>query len=174
MTVDTITETSQYLTFKIDDEFFTVNVLNVREILEYTKITKMPDAPRFMRGIINVRGSVIPVIDLRLKFGMEPTVAKSSTRIIVMEIERKGGNLVIGALADAVKEVIEITPEGIEPPPDVGTRWKKDYILGVGQYNDEFIMLLDINKLFSISELTSLGQSPVPDANEEGGAGGGE
>lgn len=162
MPVDSITETNQYLTFKIDEEYFTVQVQNVREILEYTKITKMPDAPNFMRGIINVRGSVIPVIDLRLKFGMEKTTPKASTRIIVMEIEREeGGNLVIGSLADLVKEVIEIPPEQIEPPPDMGTRWKKDYILGVGKYNDEFIMLIDIRKVFSSSELTSLDQSGI-------------
>mgnify|MGYP001453240154 CR=1 FL=1 len=148
MTVDTITQIDQYLTFKIDEEYFTVNVHNVREILEYTKITKMPDAPHFMRGIINVRGSVIPVIDLRLKFGMEETEAKNSTRIIVMEIQGEGRTLVIGSLADSVKEVIEITPDQIEPPPEMGTRWKKDYILGVGKYHDEFIMLLDIKKLF--------------------------
>lgn len=162
MPVDSITETNQYLTFKIDEEYFTVQVQNVREILEYTKITKMPDAPNFMRGIINVRGSVIPVIDLRLKFGMEKTTPKASTRIIVMEIEREeGGNLVIGSLADLVKEVIEIPPEQIEPPPDMGTRWKKDYILGVGKYHDEFIMLIDIRKVFSSSELTSLDQSGI-------------
>ncbi|HIJ79372.1 MAG: chemotaxis protein CheW [Desulfobulbaceae bacterium] len=159
MTVDSITETSEYLTFKIDEEYFTVMVHNVREILEYTKITKMPDAPNFMRGIINVRGSVIPVIDLRLKFGMEATIPKASTRIIVMEIEKEGGSLTIGSLADAVKEVIEIAPDQIEPPPDMGTHWKKDYIIGVGQYSDEFIMILDIKKLFSMAELTCLAQS---------------
>lgn len=159
MPVDTITETGQYLTFKIDEEYFTVNVHNVREILEYSKITKMPDSPDFMRGILNVRGSVIPVVDLRLKFGMEATVPKTTTRIIVLEIKGEGRDLVIGSLADAVKEVIEIPPAQIEPPPDIGTRWKKDYIMGVGQYQDEFIMILDIKKLFSISELTSMDQT---------------
>ena len=156
MAMETIQETGQYLTFKLDEEFFTVNVHNVREILEYLKITKMPEAPPFMRGIINVRGSVIPVIDLRLKFGMEETVPRPTTRIIVLEIERENGNLVIGALADSVKEVIELTAGQVEPPPDTGTRWKKEYIVGVGKYNDEFIMLLDIGKLFSHEELTSL------------------
>lgn len=156
MVAETLSETSQYLTFKLDEEFFTVNVHNVREILEYLKITKMPDAPPFMRGIINVRGSVIPVIDLRMKFGMEETVPRPTTRIIVLEIERESSNLVIGALADSVKEVIELTAEQVEPPPDTGTRWEKDYITGVGKYNDEFIMLLDTGKLFSNEELTSL------------------
>ncbi|MEJ2690898.1 MAG: chemotaxis protein CheW [Deltaproteobacteria bacterium] len=156
MAMETILETGQYLTFKLDEEYFTVNVHNVREILECIKITKMPDAPPFMRGIINVRGSVIPVIDLRLKFGMTETTPKSTTRIIVLEIARENGNLVIGALADSVKEVIELTAGQIEPPPDTGTRWKKEYITGVGKYNDEFIMLLDIGKLFSFEELSSL------------------
>ncbi len=154
MAIETAAELSQYLTFKLDEEFFTVKVHNVREILEYVKITKMPDSPPFMRGIINVRGSVIPVIDLRQKFGMAGTVPKTSTRIIVLEVERETGSLVIGALADSVKEVIELPPDQIEPPPDMGTRWKKEYITGVGKYNDEFIMVLDINKVFSHTELT--------------------
>ncbi len=157
-----ISEIGQYLTFKLDEEFFTVNVRNVREILEYTKITKMPDAPHFMRGIINVRGGIVPVIDLRLKFGMEPTEPKPTTRIVVMEIEREGGNLVIGSLADSVKEVIELAPEEIDPPPDFGARWKKAYIKGVGKYDDEFIMLLDIEKLFSMTELTMLEETSTP------------
>ncbi|MDM8515976.1 chemotaxis protein CheW [Desulfobacterales bacterium HSG16] len=149
-------ETNQYLTFKLDEEFFTVNVHNVREILEYVKITRMPDAPSFMRGLINVRGSVIPVIDLRQKFGFGRIERKTSTRIIVLEIERDVGRLVIGALADSVKEVIELSSGQIEPPPDMGTRWKKDYICGVVRYNDEFIMLLNNRKLFTNAELTSL------------------
>ncbi|MEW6520355.1 MAG: chemotaxis protein CheW [Thermodesulfobacteriota bacterium] len=152
----TVAESSQYLTFKLDDEFFTVNVHSVREILEYVKITKMPDAPPFMRGIINVRGSIIPVIDLRRKFGIGETDARQTTRIIVLEIDREEGGLVIGALADSVKEVIEMAVEQIEPPPDMGTRWKKDYISGVGKHNEEFIMVLDTRKLFSASELTQI------------------
>lgn len=160
MTLEAISETHQYLTFQLGEGYFTVNVLNVREILEYVKITRMPDAPPFMQGIINVRGGIVPVIDLRLKFGMEATEPKPSTRIVVMEIEREnGGGLVIGALADAVKEVIELAPEHIEPPPDIGARWQREYIKGVGKYKEEFIMLLDIDKLFSLNELTLLGEA---------------
>ena len=147
---------NQYLTFKLDEEFFTVNVNSVREILEYVKITRMPDAPPFMRGIINVRGSVIPVTDLRMKLGLSETVPKPTTRIIVLEVEREGGSMVIGALADAVKEVIELSPDQIEPPPEIGTRWKKDSVTGVGKYNGEFIMCLDIGRVFSLTELTTL------------------
>ena len=156
MALEEISETNHYLTFKLDEEYFTVNVRNVREILEYVKITKMPEAPHFMRGIINVRGGIVPVIDLRLKFGMEPTDPKPTTRIVVLEIEREGGSLVIGSLADSVKEVIELASEEIEPPPDIGARWKRDYIKGVGKYKDEFIMLLDTDKLFSLAELTMI------------------
>lgn len=154
MATDQSSERNHYLTFKLDEEFFTVNVYNVREILECGKITRMPDAPPFMRGIINVRGSVIPVIDLRQKFGFGMTEEKESARIIVLEIERDTGRLVIGALADSVKEVIELHSDQVEPPPDMGTRWKKDYITGVGKYGDEFIMLLDTHKLFTNDELT--------------------
>ena len=144
----------QYLTFMLDEEYFTVNVCNVREILEFVKVTKMPDAPSFMSGIINVRGGIVPVIDLRSKFGMEPTEPKPTTRIVVMEIEREGSTLVIGSLADSVKEVIDLMPDQIDPPPDIGSGWKREYIKGVGKYRDEFIMLLDIDKLFSHNELT--------------------
>ena len=166
MTLEGVTETSQYLTFKLDEEFFTVDVRNVREILEYVKITKMPDSPPFMRGIINVRGGIVPVIDLRLKFGMERTEAKTTTRIVVMEIDNDGGSLVIGVLADAVKEVIDLAPDQIEPPPDIGTRWKKEYIRGVGKYDEEFIMLLDIDKLFSGVELAVMEQTGAAEAEE--------
>ncbi len=160
MAGEEIKQTNQYLTFKLDEEYFTVNVDNVREILEYVKITKMPDAPPFMRGIINVRGGIVPVIDLRLKFGMEPTDPKSTTRIVVMEIEREEGDkLVIGSLADSVKEVIELSAAQIDPPPDIGARWKREFIKGVGKYQDEFLMLLDIHKLFSQTELSMLDQA---------------
>ncbi len=162
MSVDTITATKQYLTFKLDEEFFTIPVQNVREILEYTKITKMPDAPSFMCGIINVRGRVIPVIDLRLKFGMTKTIPQAATRIVVLDIEREDGrNLIIGSLADSVKEVIEVAPEQIEPPPDMGTRWKRDYVIGIEKYQDEFIMLIDVKKVFSSSELTAFNPADV-------------
>ena len=166
MATETKKETRQYLTFKLDEEFFTVNVHNVREILEYVKITRMPDAPPFMRGIINVRGNVIPVIDLRQKFGFGETECKASTRIIVLEIEREAGMLIIGALADSVKEVIELSVDQIEPPPDMGTRWKKDYIGGVGKYSEEFVMLLDLRKLFTNTELTLIDQDDAQ-GNEE-------
>ena len=147
--VAAITETNQYLTFKLDEEYFTVEVTRVREILEFVKITKVPDAPPFMRGMINVRGGVVPVIDLRLKFGMSITERKVTTRIIVLEIVKEGKTLVIGALADAVKEVIELRPEQIVPAPDIGTRWKRELIKGVGSHNEEFVMILDLDKLFS-------------------------
>ncbi|MEN8258944.1 MAG: chemotaxis protein CheW [Thermodesulfobacteriota bacterium] len=159
MALEETSATSQYLTFKLDEEYFTVNVRNVREILEYMKITKMPDAPHFMQGIINVRGGIVPVIDLRQKFSMGQTDPTPTTRIVVMEIKKETGNLVIGTLADSVKEVIELTAEQIEPPPDIGSHWQREYLKGVGKYNNEFIMLLDIDKLFSQAELTLLEES---------------
>lgn len=142
-------DSNHYLTFKLDEEFFTVEVSRVREILECVKITKVPDAPPFMRGMINVRGGVVPVIDLRIKFGLSSTERQATTRIIVLEIQRQEKVLVIGALADAVKEVIELASEQIVPPPDIGTRWKRDLIKGVGSHNEEFVMILDLDKIFS-------------------------
>lgn len=159
MAQEEFNEINQYLTFMLDEEYFTVTVSNVREILEFVKVTRMPDAPHFMRGIINVRGGIVPVIDLRLKFGMEPTEQKPTTRIVVMEIESEGGKLVIGSLADSVKEVIELTPDQVDPPPEIGSHWKREYIKGIAKYKDEFIMLLDIEKLFSRNELTMIDEA---------------
>ncbi|MCP4716387.1 MAG: chemotaxis protein CheW [Deltaproteobacteria bacterium] len=148
--------TTQYLTFKLDEESFALEVSKVREVLELTKITRVPDAPEFMRGMINVRGSVVPVIDMRLKFGMNATQEQTSTRIIVMEIDRDGKTIVVGSLADSVKEVIDLSDEQIEPAPDIGTRWNRDLMRGVGKHNDEFIIILDIDKVFSTNEMMVL------------------
>jgi purine-binding chemotaxis protein CheW len=154
MAVSENTAINQYLTFKLDEEFFTIEVSKVREVLELVKITKVPDSPPFMRGIINVRGSVVPVVDLKLKFGLPQTEQKTTTRIIVMEIARDDDLLVIGALADSVKEVIEMNTDQIEAAPEIGTRWNKDLIKGVGKHNEEFIIILDIDKIFSSEELS--------------------
>ena len=158
MSVVGITETVQYLTFKLSDEVFALDVAKVREILEITNITKVPQTPDFMRGVINLRGSVVPVIDMRLKFGMSATEQTVNTCIIVVEINMDSDTVVLGALADSVQEVVEMEPESIESAPHIGTKLNTDFIKGMGKVDSRFVMILDIDRVFSSEELTDLGQ----------------
>jgi purine-binding chemotaxis protein CheW len=146
-------EATQYLTFVLAEEVFAVDVARVREILEMPAITKVPQVPDFMRGIINLRGCVVPVIDLHLKFGMPETAQTVNTCIIVVEICMDGENIVLGALADSVQEVIEMEPSQIEAAPHIGTHLKTEYLKGMGKHNERFVMILDIDKVFSGIEL---------------------
>jgi purine-binding chemotaxis protein CheW len=149
-------ETTQYLTFNLADEVFAVDVGRVREILEITTITKVPQTPDFMRGVINLRGSVVPVIDLRLKFGMTETERTVNTCIIVVEVAMDGETIVLGSLADSVQEVIEMEPAQIEAAPHIGTHLNTDFIKGMGNHDGRFVMILDIDKIFSASELNQI------------------
>jgi len=121
MSVTSIKETAQYLTFRLGEEIFSFPVSKVREVLDYMNITKVPKSPEYMRGVINVRGSVVPVIDMRLKFGMTQTEKTVNTSIILVEVSLDGDATVIGALADSVQEVIEFEADNIEPPPRIGS-----------------------------------------------------
>ncbi|MGB4599177.1 MAG: chemotaxis protein CheW [Trichlorobacter sp.] len=156
MSVTNITETVQYLTFQLDDEVFALDVAKVREILEITSITKIPQTPDFMRGVINLRGSVVPVIDMRLKFGMSATEQTVNTCIIVVEVTLEGETTVLGALADSVQEVVEMEPEQIEPAPHIGTRLNTNFIKGMGKHEGNFVMILDIDKVFSEEEISAV------------------
>ena len=144
---------TQYLTFKLGEEIFALDVAEVREILDFTTVTKVPRTPAFMRGVINLRGSVVPVMDLRLKFGMSATEQTVNSCIIVVEMTMEGDNVVIGVLADAVQEVIDLEPEQIEPAPRIGTKMNMEFILGMGKHNGAFMMILDIDKIFESSDL---------------------
>jgi purine-binding chemotaxis protein CheW len=152
MSVASIVDTKQYLTFHLGDEIFGLGVSNVREILEVVNITKVPKTPDYMIGVINLRGSVVPVLDMRLKFGLTRTDKKVDTCIIVVEVDVEGEDTIIGALVDSVKEVFELDPEQIEPPPKIGTRLKTEFIKGMGKQDENFIILLDIDKVFSFEE----------------------
>lgn len=154
MSVALITETTQYLTFKLDEEVFALDISQVREVLDFTALTKVPRTPEFMRGVINLRGSVVPVIDMRLKFGMSKTEQTVSTCIIIVETNLDSEKVVLGALADSVQEVIELEPGQIEPPPRIGTRLNTDFIKGMGKRDDEFIIIFDIDRIFSSDELS--------------------
>jgi len=156
MSVATITETTQYLTFKLDEEIFALDVAKVREILEYTTVTKVPQTPDFMRGVINLRGSVVPVIDLRLKFGMTATEQTINTCIIVAEVGMDDETILLGALADSVQEVNEMEPEQIEAAPHFGTKLNTDFIKGMGKRDGNFVMILDIDKVFTSDDLSTV------------------
>jgi purine-binding chemotaxis protein CheW len=153
MSVSSITETSQYLTFKLEEEVFALDITKVREVLDFTAVTKVPETPDFMLGVINLRGSVVPVVDMRLKFGMSRTEKTVNTCIIIVEVELDGETAVLGALADSVQEVMDLDPDQIEPPPRIGTRLKSSFIKGMGKKDNCFIIILEIDKVFSADDL---------------------
>ncbi len=162
MSVAGITETTQYLTFKLDEEVFALDITKVREVLDFTTVTKVPQTPEFMRGVINLRGSVVPVVDMRLKFGMSRTEKTVHTCIIIAEITIDSETAVLGALADSVQEVMDLEPDSIEPAPKIGARLNTEFIRGMGKRDSNFIMILDIDRIFSADEL-----SIVQDAGKE-------
>ena len=160
-----ITETAQYITFKLGDELFAINVSQVREVLELPQITNVPTAPPYMRGVVNVRGKAIPVVDLRLKFGLPPARDTVNSRIVVMELELDGEPTVVGGIADSVHEVIELEPSQINPPPRIAMRWRTELIEGMGRRGDEFIIILNITEVFTSKEAALLdGQAAVAEA----------
>jgi purine-binding chemotaxis protein CheW len=156
MSTTEITETRQYLTFKLGDEVFATDVAKVREVLDFTTITKIPRTPDFMSGVINLRGNVVPVVDLRLCFEMSKTEKTVNTCVVVVEMLLDGEPTVIGALADSVEEVIDLEPEHIEPAPKIGTQIRTDFIKGMGKRDSQFIMILDIDRIFSAEELSAV------------------
>jgi purine-binding chemotaxis protein CheW len=153
MSIAEAVTTTQYLTFKLGDEVFALDISKVREVLDFTTVTKVPRTPDFMRGVINLRGSVVPVVDLRLKFGMTVTEQTVNTCIIIVEVSVDGETTVLGTLADSVQEVLDLDPDHIEPAPKIGTRLNTEFIKGMGKHNDGFIIILDIDRVFSTSEL---------------------
>jgi purine-binding chemotaxis protein CheW len=161
-----ITQTSQYMTFKLGNELFAINVAQVREVLEVSTITRVPTAPDYMRGVVNVRGKSTPVVDLRVRFGLPIANDTVATRIIVMELLLDGETTVLGGMADSVHEVIELDPSNINPPPSIAMRWRTDFIQGMGRRGDDFVIILDINAVFASEELAlvdnvSLGRPEV-------------
>lgn len=148
-----ITETGQYLTFKLDEEVFALDISTVREVLDFTKITKVPQTPDFMLGVINLRGSVMPVVDMRLKFGLSKAETTVNTCIIIVEIELDGEITMLGALVDSVQEVKELDADQIEPPPRIGTRLNTKFIKGMGKQDEGFLIIVEIAKVFSVEEL---------------------
>ncbi len=155
---------SQYLTFLLGGEMFAVGILNVKEIIEYGHLTEIPMMPTFIRGVINLRGSVVPVIDLAARFGGKPTEVSRRTCIVIVEVADELGSGAgeqatrhdIGIMVDAVSEVLDIPGSEIEPPPTFGARIRADFIFGMGKVGGKFVIILNINKVLSIDEIAQL------------------
>lgn len=142
----------QLVTFSIGEEEFGVDILKVQEIIRIMEITKVPRAPRFVEGVINLRGKVIPIIDLRRRFGLDNKSHDKHTRIIVIEIN----NMIVGFVVDSVSEVLRIPTDTVEPPPPVAAGVESEYISGVGKLQDRLLILLDLDRLLSGTELGML------------------
>jgi purine-binding chemotaxis protein CheW len=162
MTLESIVEGTQFLTFKLGKELFAVDIEKVQEVLDYTTITKVPWTPDYLLGVINLRGSVVPVVDMRTKFAMVPTERTVNTCFVIVEVDLDGGKFVIGAMADAVQEVLDLEPDQIEPPPRIGAKMDITFIRGMGKHNDQFIIILDIDRIFSSSDMAVLAQAAKP------------
>jgi len=144
----------QYLTFILGEEMFAIGILAIREIIEYGHLTEVPMTPPFIRGVINLRGAVVPVVDLAVRFGRQPKEATRRTCIVIIEINSEKGRQEMGIVVDAVSEVLEIPPAEIEPPPHFGSRIRIDFVSAMAKINNNFVVLLDVNKVLSIDEIT--------------------
>ncbi|WEJ33098.1 chemotaxis protein CheW [Devosia sp. SD17-2] len=154
------------LTIRLEDELFAVEAGRVREILDLVPITAVPNSPAFVGGLINVRGRVVPLADLRVMFGMARPEPDEDTRIVVMEVDIDGEPTIAGILADKVHDVTDIEAASIEEAPKVGMRWRPEFVKGIGKRNGGFIIIPDMERIFE----TSAGRSPVGAASEEGSA----
>uniref|UniRef100_A0A7C3E991 Chemotaxis protein CheW n=1 Tax=Gracilinema caldarium TaxID=215591 RepID=A0A7C3E991_9SPIR len=157
---------NQYLTFRLEAEQYAVSVYSVREVLEYVPITRLPQTAAYLKGVINLRGMGIPVIDLRTKFGMPEVPITKDTSIIVLDIKTREGLLIIGALADSVQEVIELEASEIEPAPRFGNNVAVEYIQGIGKKDGKFIIILNMDKILSTDEVIDISQVDTHAAQE--------
>ncbi len=149
-----VTKINQFLTYILDEEVYAFDIARVREVLDSGDITKVPKMPEFMRGVINLRGKVVPVVDLRLKFGMTETEQTVDTCIIIIDVTLDGETSILGAMADSVKEVLNLTVEQIEEAPKIGTRLNTEFIKGMGKKDNDFIIILDVDSVFTSEDLT--------------------
>ena len=155
-------EIAQYLTFNLSAEMYAVGILNVKEIIEYGQITEIPMMPPFIRGVINLRGAVVPVIDLAARFGGQPTKTSRRTCIVIIELTSHDEHHDIGVVVDAVSEVLEVSAADIEPPPAFGAGIRADFIHGMGKIGGKFVIMLDIKKVLSVDEIAELATVGAP------------
>ncbi|MEW5800964.1 MAG: chemotaxis protein CheW [bacterium] len=153
MSEGAVSLSNQYLTFVLGDELFAAEISKVREVLDYPAITRVPCMPDYLRGVINLRDNVVPVVDMRLKFGMSSTERTVDTCVVIVETDLDGGQVTIGCLADSVKEVLDLPQNQIEPPLKTGTGLNTEFLKGMGKQGDKFLLILDIDKVLSEKEL---------------------
>ena len=146
----------QYLTFALGDDVFALDIRTVREIIQYSAMTTVPLMPDFVRGVINLRGAVVPVIDLQARFGRSQAPVNKKTCVVIVDVSRNGEKVELGLMVDAVSEVIDIAQTQIEPPPQFGTSIQRDFILGMGKVAGEFIVILEPERALSIDDMATL------------------
>lgn len=161
-------DVQQYLTFMIAGEEYAISLLKVKEIIEYDTVTPVPKTPEWVRGVINLRGSVVPVIDLAVKFRLPASVAGRLTCIVITEVECGGEATIMGVMADSVRQVIDLKPEGVEHPPTFGTRVRVDYLLGMARSGKKFCLILNTEKVLSTDELLELSETIDQRADDQG------
>lgn len=149
-----LAEQEQFLTFNLSEEMFAIGILSIREIIEYGQLTEVPMTPPFIRGVINLRGAVVPVLDLAVRFGRNPNAPTMRTCIVIIEVDAGDHSHQMGIVVDAVSEVLEIPVSEIEPPPDFGTKIRSDFIAGMGKIEGKFVVILDVDKILSINEVS--------------------
>lgn len=149
----------RFLTLTLDKELFAIDIYSVREILDMADITRIPHTPEYMRGVVNVRGTAVPVIDLKRKFSMGDITPTLNTRIVILEIKKADEISLIGAMADSVREVLELEMDKVDPPPSMGVSVKSEFIRGIGKHGEQFVLLLDASKVFSSEEVINLSQA---------------
>lgn len=171
-TARAVVEQAQYLTFMLGGELFAIGILGIKEIIEYDGLTEVPMMPECIRGVINMRGAVVPVMDLSARFGKNVTAITRRTCIVIVEIEADGGHHDMGVIVDAVNAVLEIPSSEIEPAPAFGAKIRTDFIEGMGKVNGKFVILLNVNQVLSPEEIGALSQAgdSAPVAAETMGA----
>lgn len=149
-------DAKSYVTFRLGDELFAIDVFQVREIIDLARIARVPNAPASVRGVVNLRGQAIPVLDLRCAFGLPEREPSVNTRILVLELELEGERCVVGGLADSVHDVIELAPGQIEAAPQLAARWRSRVVNGLARRETDFVMLLDVDAIFAADDLTAI------------------
>ena len=158
---DTAADRQQYLTFMLGGEVFAIGILAIKEIIEYGDITNVPMMPGFVRGVINLRGAVVPVIDLSARFGRKETQLSKRTCVVIVEVEAGTGRQVMGVMVDAVNAVLEIAEDEIEPAPMLGTKLKTEFIAGMGKVDGKFVILLDVQRVLSSDDIAAIAEGAV-------------
>lgn len=144
---------NSYLTFELGGELFAISVFKVIEIIEFPDVTQVPNSPEYLLGVINLRGTVIPLVDTRQKFSMSLESDLSESSVIIMELEIEDEKMLVGGVMDKVLDVIELNEDDVKPSPTLGSKYKPEFVLGMGEYEEQFYMMIDIDRVFSTEEI---------------------